>query len=126
MLSSGHLISIPGYNPEAPALSAPSIAAVTPAVQAPDFSVPPPPIPALLSNPPWHPTTYTVPSASASVLVHPPSAPYEPSQPPATVPSVPVVQVSVFTLFFPAFQKEQDGCIDSVIVASVSWTDYMG
>uniref|UniRef100_A0A914R362 RRM domain-containing protein n=1 Tax=Parascaris equorum TaxID=6256 RepID=A0A914R362_PAREQ len=35
--------------------------------------VPPPPIPALLSNPPWHPTTYTVPSASASVLVHPPN-----------------------------------------------------
>uniref|UniRef100_A0A915CCT3 RRM domain-containing protein n=4 Tax=Parascaris TaxID=6254 RepID=A0A915CCT3_PARUN len=81
-----------GYNPEAPGLSTPSIAAVTPAVQAPDFSVPPPPIPALLSNPPWHPTTYTVPSASASVLVHPPSTPYEPSQPPATVPSVPVVQ----------------------------------
>ncbi|KHN74370.1 RNA-binding protein 26 [Toxocara canis] len=86
-----------GYNPEAPALSAPSVATVPPAIQAPDFSVPPPPLPAHLSNPPWHSATYTVPSASASVLVHPPTAPYDPAPPSTTVPSVPVVQQTLST-----------------------------
>ncbi|MFH4977976.1 hypothetical protein AB6A40_004685 [Gnathostoma spinigerum] len=78
-----------GYNPEAPALNA---ASAPPAIAAPsvDFSVPPPPLPAhIAGGPTWRAPTYTVPSASASVLVHPtPAVTYE--QCPVPAPTVPV------------------------------------
>ncbi|EJW82138.1 hypothetical protein WUBG_06953 [Wuchereria bancrofti] len=55
-----------GYNPEAPALSASSLPIVA-AAHSLDFSVPPPPIPSVVVNQPWRPTTYTVPAISSSV-----------------------------------------------------------
>lgn len=80
-----------GYNPEAPALSAPSIPPAQTVVQAAslDFSVPPPPLPPYTASPAWHPNTY---APAASVLVHPATVPYDPTQPSTTVPPVQVVQ----------------------------------
>lgn len=91
-----------GYNPEAPALSAASIAAVPPTVQAPsiDFSVPPPPFPSHV--PPavsWQQNTYTVPSVSTSVLVQPTNLSYDPTHPSTTITPLPVARVNFFTHF---------------------------
>ncbi|VDK74492.1 unnamed protein product [Litomosoides sigmodontis] len=75
-----------GYNPEAPALSASSIPIVA-AAHSLDFSVPPPPLPSVVVNQPWRPTTYTVPAMSSSVLIHPASNTYDPAHSSTTAPS---------------------------------------
>ncbi|KAL4002805.1 Nup53/35/40-type RNA recognition motif family protein [Acanthocheilonema viteae] len=82
-----------GYNPEAPALSASSIPIVA-AAHSLDFSVPPPPIPSVVVNQPWRPTTYTVPAVSSSVLIHPATNTYDPTHSPTTVPSHNVTQLT--------------------------------
>ncbi|VDN38065.1 unnamed protein product [Gongylonema pulchrum] len=86
-----------GYNPEAPALSAPSLPLVAAPAAAPsmDFSVPPPPLPTAVPNQAWRPTNYTVPPAS-SVLIHPTTNVYDPTQSAITAPSPNVTQVSFF------------------------------
>ncbi|MCP9259327.1 RNA-binding protein 27 [Dirofilaria immitis] len=81
-----------GYNPEAPALSASSIPIVA-AAHSLDFSVPPPPIPPVVVNQPWRPTTYTVPAVSSSVLIHPASNSYDPTHSSTTVPPHNVTQL---------------------------------
>ncbi|VDK67180.1 unnamed protein product [Onchocerca ochengi] len=82
-----------GYNPEAPALSASSIPIVA-AAHSLDFSVPPPPIPPVVVNHPWRPTTYTVPAMSSSVLIHPAANNYDPTHSSTTVPSHNVTQLT--------------------------------
>ncbi|EFO25866.1 cutaneous T-cell lymphoma tumor antigen se70-2 [Loa loa] len=82
-----------GYNPEAPALSASSIPIVA-AAHSLDFSVPPPPIPPVVVNQPWRPTTYTVPAMSSSVLIHPAANAYDPAHSSTTVPSHNVTQLT--------------------------------
>uniref|UniRef100_A0A0R3RPB9 C3H1-type domain-containing protein n=1 Tax=Elaeophora elaphi TaxID=1147741 RepID=A0A0R3RPB9_9BILA len=81
-----------GYNPEAPALSASSIPIVA-AAHSLDFSVPPPPIPSVVVNQPWRPTTYTVPAVSSSVLIHPAANAYDPTHSSPTLPSHNVTQL---------------------------------
>ncbi|VDM96308.1 unnamed protein product [Thelazia callipaeda] len=83
-----------GYNPEAPALSASSIPVVA-AAPSIDFSVPPPPIPPVVVNQPWRPTTYTVPSISSSVLIHPSANVYDPAHSSVTIPPHNITQLPI-------------------------------
>ncbi|VIO91806.1 Uncharacterized protein BM_BM1759 [Brugia malayi] len=82
-----------GYNPEAPALSASSLPIVA-AAHSLDFSVPPPPIPSVVVNQPWRPTTYTVPAISSSVLIHPAANTYDPTHSSTTLPPHNITQLT--------------------------------